>query len=305
MEKKIEKLLSSLHIKQGYEFIHQADLSLYSTFKIKAFGSLLIIQDQEALKEIIPLLVAQKIKYKVIGWGSNVLLEGNQNSLLIKLDFSFNLKKLKTPKAADEIYWLPASLSLGHLTQHAIKFGLKGWEVFTGIPASLGGAVAMNAGTSLGEIGELVSAVRFLTLQGELKELKLSEKDFSYRKNLFLKDGEIIVEVALIHRGFSEKIGPLIRDYFVRRCETQPLASKTFGCMFKNISPEVRVGKFLDLLGLKGFSYNGVRISPIHANFMENEGDASPQEAKILLELIQNEFYLQYGESLEFEVKLF
>src|SRR5690606_37940156 len=123
--------------------------------------------------------------------------------VIIHLDLPFDLNYLS--ESHDE-YVLPASLGLNHLTAHAVKFGLSGWEVFTGIPASLGGAIYMNAGTNLGEIGALVKSVDIVNSDGVLRTLLVSDQSFSYRKNHFVKSGDVIVGATLIHRGKDSSI---------------------------------------------------------------------------------------------------
>ena len=165
----LEKVLSTI-ASDEFELEINKDLTKYSTMKLKSFGDLITIKSESALKTILPLLKKQNIEYRVLGWGANLLLPEKSSVPYIQLDFSFDKKILEN--AQDE-YILPASISLAVLTSHAAKFGLKGWEVFTGIPASLGGAIFMNAGTNLGEIGSVIKEVKIITSSGEEKLIKI------------------------------------------------------------------------------------------------------------------------------------
>lgn len=297
----MKNLIDSIKEIQDCEFFENIDLTKFTTFKLSSQGDLVEVKSIEALQKILPLLSLHKKPYLVVGWGANQILSAQCSELILHLDFSFEPSYLETLK--DE-YELPASLGINHLTSHAVKFGLKGWEVFTGIPASLGGAIYMNAGTNLGEIGKLVKSVRLVDQQGKIREEKITAQSFSYRKNNFVKPGEVIVGATLIHLGVDELIPQKIKDYLNYRKTTQPLATKNCGCVFKNPLKELPAGKLIDLLQLKGVGIGELRISPKHGNFMENSGKATWDEFKALVELINFEMDHFYGIEFELEVKI-
>jgi UDP-N-acetylmuramate dehydrogenase len=185
-----------------------------------------------------------------------------------------------------------------------VKFGLLGWEVFTGIPASLGGAIYMNAGTNLGEIGPLIKKVVLVTPAGELREEMMNSTSFSYRHNHFVNSGEVIVQAVMIHRGVDASISQKIKSYLEYRRSTQPLATKNCGCVFKNPLKELPAGKLIDLLQLKGVGTPQLRISPKHGNFMENAGTATWDQFSSLVDLINFQMDHFYGIEFELEVKI-
>lgn len=283
---------------------YSKDLKKFSTMRLKASGNLITVSSVEALCEVQKYLYEKSLSPKILGMGANQLLEEVETSPYLKITLPFDKTYLNE---ARESYTLPASITLSILSSHAIKFGLTGWESFTGIPATLGGAIFMNAGTNLGEIGPLVKKVRFVTCKGEKKELTIDENSFSYRKNNFLSTGDVVYEVELIHFGIDEQISKKIREYLELRNKSQPLKEWTCGCVFKNSSHDAvtcRAGKFIDIMGLKGFSNGEVRISPKHANFMENSGEATYSEVTELIKMVQNELKLQFGVDFETEVKI-
>ena len=141
------------------EYFELIDISKYSTIKLKAVGNIVIVKTIEALEKSIKLLNEKKIKFLIVGWGANQVLVNTESVVLIKLSFEFD--RSSYGELLKE-YTFPASAPLTFLTSLASKYGLKGWEVFTGIPASVGGAVYMNAGTALGEIGSLVKSIKVL-----------------------------------------------------------------------------------------------------------------------------------------------
>tara|TARA_Y100000296_G_C5158134_1_gene250311 strand:+ start:831 stop:1760 length:930 start_codon:yes stop_codon:yes gene_type:complete len=290
-------------------FFIDSDLSKYSTMKLKAKGNLFLVHNEEALKKLIVLLNTHKLDYQVIGWGANTVLPEQLKSILIKLKFPFD-KKVIDPTVSE--YHLPASTPLNIMTSVAQKHGLKGWEVFTGIPGSLGGAIYMNAGTNLGEIGDLITEVSLLEPSGSIRVHKIGSSDFSYRHNHFVRDGEIIISARIKHRGIDSSISQVIKTYLEKRMETQPLKEKTCGCMFKNSQVQYsnheitcRAGLYIDIMGLGGFGLKkDLRISPKHANFMENKEMASRSDVVSLIDFTLNELEAQYGIQFEKEVQI-
>ncbi len=192
----MSEILIKLKSIEGVEVEIGKDLKKFSTMRLEAKGDLITVKNKEALKAVTKFLTQNNIKYRVLGWGANMLLPATSTVPYLQLDFGFDRSVLD--KAQSE-YILPASVSLATLTSHANKFGLKGWEVFTGIPASLGGAIFMNAGTNLGEIGSIIKEVNIVTKEGAEKLIKIDNKSFSYRHNHFVKPDLILASEKLLY----------------------------------------------------------------------------------------------------------
>jgi UDP-N-acetylmuramate dehydrogenase len=283
------------------EYHQDIDLTSYTTFRLKSRGNLIKVFSLQALREILSLFQKFKKKYLVIGWGANQILPSECDKEILLLDFPFDKNYLNTVR--DE-YEFPASVGLNILTSHAVKFGLKGWEVFTGIPASLGGAVYMNAGTNLGEMSSLVTSVTLMNGDGFLREVSITKESFSYRRNYFVEAGEVIVSVKLKHFGQSEEISSKIKNYLEYRRSSQPLSTKNCGCVFKNPLDGFQAGRLIDLIGLKNLKSGDLQVSPKHANFMENSGNANLNDFSTVVNTIR--FYMNtfYGLEFELEVKI-
>lgn len=272
-----------------------------STLKLVTSACVHSVKTESELISLLKAFKDKKRKYRVIGAGSNIVLGRKLDFDLIKLNFSQEENELKEYR---ESYLLPASTLIGEMTAHALKFGVKGWEIFTGIPGTLGGSVFMNAGTRLGEIGDLIEEVHIVSGAGEKRIIKTESSSFSYRKNNFLKDGDIITFIRIKSLGVDNNIKDAIKKYLSYRAETQPQKVKTCGCMFKNPSGKLGAGKCLDLIGLKGFSYRGLKISTVHGNFLiHDSGKADIEDVKAMVSFIQDEVYLQLGIQLETEVE--
>ena len=293
-------LAAELESVVGLDCRWNTDLTSFSTFRLKSQGDLVIVQNEKALKTLLKVLGTHKRTWRMLGWGANQVLSPLETDILIQLDFTHDLEVLV--QARDE-YELPASVGLNVLTAHAIKFGTKGWEALTGIPASLGGAIYMNAGTALGEIGALVKTVRIMNAQGEVREEVMAPSSFSYRKNHFVRPGDVILSAVLTHGGLDVALPDKIRKYQEYRRQTQPLATKNCGCVFKNAAPTRQAGRLIDLTGLKGLSVGALRVSHKHANFMENAGGSSSEDFSELTRLINQQMKLHWGVTFELEVK--
>ncbi|MCB9094651.1 MAG: FAD-binding protein [Halobacteriovoraceae bacterium] len=288
------------NILKGCEFHPEIDLSSYTTMRLKSTGNLLVVHDLKALKNVVVYLNENSIHYEILGWGANQLIGKNANEMIyLKLDLPWDEKIFEE---IHESYQLPASVPLNKLTAHAVKFGLMGWEVFTGIPATLGGAIYMNAGTKFGEIGDIVQSVEVMGVDGEIRTINKDLDMFYYRGNNFVSRGEIIVGANLEHKGIDKKIPSLIEKYMKYRKETQPLKSKNCGCVFKNFK-DVGAGELIELLGLKGYEYHGLVVSEIHANFIENRGKATLEDFDQLVQNIKFLVEIYSGRKIECEVK--
>jgi UDP-N-acetylmuramate dehydrogenase len=192
------------------------------------------------------------------------------------------------------------------LTSAAMRHNIADWEVFTGIPGTLGGSVFMNAGTNLGEIGNLIKRVWIVTRNGNHLEKKLSQDDFSYRGSKFLAEGEIIWQVEITSHNTKERQREVISKYLQKRRSQQPLDQATCGCTFKNYTKgnTCRAGLFIDIMGLSGFGMNGLKVSNQHANFIEHHGGANVEEFFFLVDQIKEELLLNYGISFEEEFQV-
>ncbi len=297
----LSKLVSEI---KEVELEESKDLTKYSTMRLVAVGDLITVKSLLALKKLLPVLTKTNIEFRVIGWGANQLLPKTSDLPYLMLSFPFEKSYLDE---VHEEYILPASVSLSVLSSHAVKNGLKGWEVFTGIPASLGGALFMNAGTNLGEICNIVKEVFVVNKLGIERKVIVKESSFSYRKNHFLEKGDVITGAKLIHHGQSPEITTQIKDYLALRNRTQPLKESTCGCIFKNDKKTNKVcpaGMFIDIIEMKGFINKKIQISPKHANFMVNTGGANFEDICETISIVQKELKLQYGVEFETEVKL-
>jgi len=303
LEKESERLLKLLSNIVDTKLEINRELSLLTTMGLSSVGNSVEVYTVEALKKLLPILSQNKIPYRVIGRGANTLLPKFCTELIIVIKFQFNEASVDFTK---ESFSLPASLLLAKAVSMAANYKLKDWDKVAGIPATLGGAVVTNAGTSRGEISELLLSVTVIDTAGVQKKIMVEEGMFSYRNSTILKqgEGEVIIEVEFKNVGMDDTVSDKINKYLEERKSSQPLDKKTCGCVFKNYEGGVtcRAGKYIDIMGMKGFKTKNLAISLKHANFVEHTGGASLDDFLMLNIFVKDELRQHFGITFENEV---
>jgi UDP-N-acetylmuramate dehydrogenase len=193
-------------------------------------------------------------------------------------------------------------VKLSYLAKFAARYGLKGVESLVGIPGSVGGSIAMNAGAEGTEISHVLRSIKFMTLDGEVKTYSKSEMVFAYRKTTFPSKGGIVIEAELdLEKGNITDIHREMDKYLSRRSSTQPLTMPNSGSIFKNPAGE-KAGRLIESVGLKGFRIGGAGVSIKHANFIVNKGGASAEDVIRLIKHIQTVVEKKSGIKLEQEI---
>ncbi|MGQ9735482.1 MAG: UDP-N-acetylmuramate dehydrogenase [Thermaceae bacterium] len=233
------------------------------------------------------LLKATEAPYRVIGNGSNLLVsDEGVKERVIRLGGVFRTYDLKG--------WVGAGVLLPLLVKETSEAGLSGLDGLLGIPAQVGGAVRMNAGTRFGEMADALEAVEIFH-EGRLEVYRPEELGFGYRSSR-LPQGSIVTRVKLkLKERPKEEI--LRRLNEVDRARRGQPKRKSAGCAFKN-PPGQSAGRLIDQLGFKGLRVGGAMVSLEHGNFIVNLGQARFSEVLALVRRIQEELPLE----LEWEV---
>ncbi len=247
-----------------------------------------------SLNEIIKLCVSKRVKYFVLGNGSNVLCS----------DKGFNGVVIST-KNLNEIYFnkdkihCGSGVKLNALIEFCTNNNLSGLEYLTGIPASIGGAVKMNAGAFNHNISECVYNVSVLE-KGIIKNYSKEECKFSYRKSTFNKNKIIVACDFCFTKKDKKEILVNLEKCKLNRNNSQP-KGRSCGSVFKN-KKGVYVGKLIEDLGLKNYCIGGARISPVHANFIIAENNAKAIDVYNLIKYVKNKVKEVYNIKLKEEV---
>ncbi len=236
---------------------------------------------------------------RALGGGKNLLVDDRGVPGLV-----MSLVGLKQMEFCGARVVVGAGVPLATLIHRCAIRGLAGVEVLAGIPGSVGGAVRMNAGGAHGSIGDRVLLVRGFTRVGEPLRLSRDDCRFGYRTSAL--EGTFITDVALELRPSGADLKARAREILKRKRAAQPLAAATAGCMFKNPqeSASGSAGYLLDQVKMKTRAHGGARVSPRHANFIENRGDATFSDVIALLAEGRTRVFERFGIRLSLEVEV-
>ena len=275
-------------------------ISNYTTYRVGGKVRCIVYpKGEKELIELVDLLKSKNIKYFTLGNGSNVLFSDQMyDGVIIKLD---NFNKIEIN--GNKIY-VEAGYPLIKLSNVAVKNGLAGLEFASGIPGTVGGALFMNAGAYGEDMSKIVTSARVL-VDGEIKEFTNSELQFSYRTTM-LQDhlDYICISVNLeLKEGKTEELEEIVNLRREQRRSTQPLNFPSAGSVFRN-PPGMYAGKLIEDLGLKGYTIGKALVSPKHANFIVNTGNAKASDIKNIIDFIKLKAKAKYGINLHVEQRL-
>lgn len=284
-------------MEQYGEVLLNEDLKKYNTYKIGGKSKYIIkVTNCKNLINLIDYLKTNKIKYIVLGKGSNIILpDEDYNGVIILLD---KLNKITMNKNVVEV---EAGCTLNYLINKLISNELKGIENLYGIPGTIGAGIVGNVGCYGTTISDYLESVTYLE-NGKLIEIKKDDCYFDYRTSIFKKDkNKIIVSCKFIfEHGNKEDMEKTISENLNKRRNTQPLEYPNAGSVFRN-PVGYFAGALIDSNNLKGYNINDAYISEKHANFIINKGHATSKDIKELIKYIQN--YIYKSEKIELELE--
>ena len=263
----------------------------------------------DALATLVKRCARSGTPLRILGSGANLLVaDEGVDGIVIKLDQEvFTETKYN---AAGEIHAMRAmaGADMAKTLMDATRRGLEGLSPMAGIPATIGGAIRMNAGGAYGAIGDAVESVTCLTKAGEKVTYPAAEIKFGYR-HTNIPDPIILSATFRLQQTDPIALRDRVKDIFAFKKSTQPLADHSAGCTFKNpIDPvkeqRVPAGKLIDEAGLKGLSIGGASVSPRHANFIVTVPGATATDVLKLLELVRRKVYEHAGIELEEEIAI-
>lgn len=252
------------------------------------------------LQHVLAIVQAHRVPYFVLGNGSNLLMSDHGlRGLVLQLTGEFMTSEI-IPEDQGTLR-VGAGLKLTVLLARAAKNQWAGLECFAGIPGTVGGAIRMNAGATLGETKDCLHDVEVVLPDGTLQTLSVDALRMSYRTT-HLPIGSIIA-FARLNLSNEDPSSSLkrIQHHMERRKATQPLHLPSCGSTFRN-PPNDHAGRLIEAAGLKGFQLGQAQISTKHANFIVNLGSATSDDIRAVLEHAQKEVFQQFGISLHQEV---
>ena len=262
--------------------------------KAKGF---ITINNLKDLKTIVS--YEDKIKYSIIGVGSNILVrDSGYDGLIIKLGKNFNKIKIN-----NNTLTVGAAVLDTNLAKFALKNLIKDFEFFIGIPGTVGGAVKMNAGCYGSQTSDNLKRILVLNSQGRVQYIDLKELNLEYRSSKLDKKSIILqADFNFDHSTYDEILKK--NNYIkLKREETQPLKEKTSGSTFKN-PPDKFAAELIEKAGCKGLKVGNASVSNIHANFIINNGTATATDIEKLGKKVIKRVKEEFGISLEGEIKI-
>lgn len=295
----INLLLEELYILVGRDNV-EIDVLMknYTTFKLGGRADVFVSpRSYDEVRSCLICCSNNKVPYFVLGKGSNILVrDGGFRGVIISLN------KLNNIYVKDNCITAQAGATLIEVALVAARNSLAKIEFASGIPGSIGGAIAMNAGAYGGEMSNLVKEIKVLDEKFEIKDLSIEQINFSYRNSIILEKSYIVLECTFqLDKGIEEEIRTKIKELSRKRVAKQPLEKASAGSTFKRPTG-MYAGKLIEESGLKGYKVGDAQISEKHSNFVVNNGHATSKEIIELIRHIQKEVYNKFNVNLETEV---
>lgn len=293
--------LERLAVSEGSLAVRDEPMSRHTTFRIGGPADLfLTVMNREALAKILCRARELKIPCMVLGNGSNLLVrDGGIRGCVLTLSGEFT--QIRRGGGSEIV--CGSAISLAGACNFAKKYALTGLEFAWGIPATVGGAVYMNAGAYGGDMGQVVHSVECLLPDGCFQKISGEELKFGYRHSILMENHAVACGVTFsLAPGDPDAIALSMEDYYTRRKTKQPLNKPSAGSVFKR--PEGHfAGALIEECGLKGRTVGGASVSEKHAGFIVNRGNATCADVLELIRQIQEVVQKRTGVFLECEVR--
>jgi UDP-N-acetylmuramate dehydrogenase len=297
-----------LRARFGDRLVTNAPLAPLTTFKIGGSADwLLMVHSVDELSDALRTAAAAGIRVSVLGGGSNVLIaDAGVRGLVVRLRGT-DLNRMDESHIRAE-----AALTINGLVRWTINRGIAGLEAWAGTPGTVGGAIYGNAHFQGRNIGELIERVTVVDANGGLTVVPASEMEFGYDHSRVQRTREIVVSADFrVTDGDPSALRQTARESLAFRKRTQPLESASAGCIFQNPHPSkdrvppgipASAGALVDRAGLKGSREGHAAVSTTHANFIVNEGGATAQDIRTLIERCKQAVRERFGVELREEI---
>ncbi len=233
-----------------------------------------------------------------VGLGSNILVEdqGIEGTVIILTNCLDELRINETNVYAE------AGLPCAKLSRQLTKSGLVGGEFFAGIPGTVGGALAMNAGAWGGETWPHVNSVELINSNGDIQIIQSDEIEYGYRHVDGLKGRFFLSANFSFEKGDVDASKAKVKGFLQERANSQPTGVNSCGSVFRNPEGDY-AARLIEKCGLKGYSVGGAKVSTKHANFIVNDNDASAKDIKDIISHIRSTVKNETDFDLVTEVK--
>lgn len=275
-------------------------LKKYTMTKLGGNADILVMPEtEEEVEAIVQYTYSHQIPLLILGNGSNMIVrDGGVRGIVM------NLSKLNQIKIEGTEVYAQSGALIMDVSKKQAEASLTGLEFACGIPGSVGGAMAMNAGAYGGEINDIIVHSTVLTKEGKRLVLSKEELELGYRKSIIAQKNYIVLSSLFrLEKGNKEEIDAKIADLTYKRQSKQPLEYPSAGSVFKR-PPGYFAGKLIQDCGLQGKGIGGAEVSTKHAGFIINKGNATATDYIETIKMVQKVVKEKFGVELELEVKI-
>jgi len=284
----------------------EADLGPRTWYGVGGRAELLVHPScPESLARLVGRCRADAIPLRVLGRGANLLVVRDVPGVVVALDAPAFGSVRYAPEGGR--VFAGAGVDLMKLVLDTARRGWSGLESVAGIPASVGGAVRMNAGGAFGDLAAAVEAVRVVDETGALLERAGGSLGFGYRRS-DLADQIVVEATFALNPEPASELMRRVKEVFFYKKSSQPMGDRSAGCAFKNPPPDPETGvarsagELIDAAGLKGRRVGGAYVSPRHANFVVADKTAAAGDIFAVIEDVERVVRERHGVELEREV---
>lgn len=277
------------------------EMKKHTTFRVGGKADYFVTPESaEQIGALIQLCREKQEAYYIMGNGSNLLVpDEGIRGVVIQI-----LQKFSGWEIRGNMVKAQAGIPMSALAKRILEAELTGFECLSGIPGTLGGAVAMNAGAYGSEIKDIFVSATVLDAEGNIRNFSLEEMKFGYRRSSVTENSYIMLEAELkLQKGVKSEIKQKMDKFAKMRMEKQPLEYPSAGSTFKR--PEgYFAGKLIMDAGLAGYTVGGAKVSEKHCGFVINAGNATAADVLAVIRGVQKTVFDKFGVKLETEVKI-
>lgn len=276
-------------------------MSRHTTFQVGGPAAYFVSPDEEGeLMGLVRLLRREGVPYFLLGNGSNLLVgDGGYEGVII---FMGGFSRLIKERGSNTIT-VGAGVSLAAVGRLALEEGLEGFAFAAGIPGSVGGSMAMNAGAYGHEMKDILKSARVMSQEGQVMELSVSDLQFGYRTSSIPANHYTVLEASFeLRPGNRAEIKAAMDELSARRRNRQPLEYPSAGSTFKR-PPGHYAGKLIEEAGLSGYRVGGAEVSKKHCGFVINRDHATALDVLTLCKDVRERVFAASGVRLDMEVK--
>ncbi|MGM9966381.1 MULTISPECIES: UDP-N-acetylmuramate dehydrogenase [unclassified Rummeliibacillus] len=289
-----------------YKIVNSKDIKIdeplknYTMTKLGGNADILVMPSTEdEVAEVVKYAHLNNVPIFLLGNGSNMVIrDGGIRGIVL------NLSKLDEIRIEGTTVYAQSGALIKDVSKAAAAKSLTGLEFSCGIPGSIGGAMAMNAGAYGGEINDVIVSCKVLTKAGEVLNLSKEQLELGYRKSIIAKNGYYVLSsIFKLENGDKETIDATIADLTFKRESKQPLEYPSAGSVFKR-PPGYFAGKLIQDSGMQGKGVGGAEVSTKHAGFIINKGNATATDYIETIHMVQKAVKEKFNVDLETEVKI-